>query len=379
MRKFVISMIAVFGVIMLGLIILMITAISSGGISTHSSFTISHAELVNTSNISMEGIEELTLEYSSDDIFFYESDTSELILMEYMSIAPDENELTRVKQSGSKLRLQGGDRMRRNWIFNYYNGYVEVYLPTNYRGSISASTSSGNIETDLIFTLADFAAACSSGDIYINEVSAAKISAATTSGNIDFNKAEGTRSFASSSGDIRILGGNGDTDVSCTSGNITVHNNTGALNAEASSGDITVKAVVGYKEIETTSGNLQLSDCSGYLKATASSGDTIISDLDGAGSFKSTSGNINVSFTDSLNANNEDIEAVSSSGDVTLKIPGGASFDFEANTSSGDIDTFFDESLSYKKDGDHANGTVGDNPTFRMELETTSGSITVKD
>jgi DUF4097 and DUF4098 domain-containing protein YvlB len=379
MRRFVISMIAVFGVIALGLVILMVSVINSGGFSISSSYSIANVNLVNTRNLSMEGIEVLSLDYSSDDIIFYESDTTELILKEYMSITPNEVELSQIKQSGSELRLLGGDRMRQNWIFNHYSGYVEVYLPSGFHGSISASTSSGNIETDLALNLSEFAADCSSGDIRLNEVYASQISAETSSGNIEFDKAEGERSFSSSSGDIKVRGGNGDTEVSSTSGNIMIVENTGELNAEASSGDITIDTVNGVKEVETTSGEIQLSECSGYLNASSSSGDIIVSDLGGAGVFESTSGNINVTFTDELAENRDDIEAVASSGEVELKLPPGLNFDFVAKTSSGDIDTFFDDDLSYKKDGDYASGTVGVNPVFKLELATTSGNITVED
>ncbi len=378
MRRFIVSMIAVFGVIALGLIILMVLVINSGGASISSNM-IAGIELVKTRNLSMEGIEVLSLDYSSDDIYFYESDTPELVLKEYMNITPNENELTQIKQSGSELRLQGGDRTHQNWIFNHYNGYVEVYLPTGYHGSISSSTSSGNIETALVLNLSEFAATCSSGDIDFNEVYASQISAATSSGNIEFDKAEGNRSFSSSSGNIKLQGGNGDTEVSSTSGNITISENTGELNATASSGNITVEAAIGAKEVETTSGVIKLSECSGFVKASSSSGDIIISDLGSAGIFESTSGNINVSFTDELAENREDIEAVASSGEVELKLPTGLNFDFVARTSSGDIDTSFDDSLSFKKDGDYASGTVGVNPNFQLELATSSGNITVED
>ncbi|MDF2904870.1 MAG: hypothetical protein K0R34_191 [Herbinix sp.] len=378
MRKFVIAMIAVFGVIALGLIILMVSVIGSGGISVSSSYSIAGVELVNTSNISMEGVSSLSLDYSSDDIYFFESDTQELILKEYMNFSPDEDELTQIKQSGSELRLRSG-RIRHNWFFNHYSGYVEVYLPANYQGNISSITSSGNIVSDAALNLSDFAASSSSGDIRFNEVTASEVSASSTSGNIEFDIAVGNRSFSSSSGDIRIKGGNGDTTASSTSGNIIISKSAGKLTADASSGNITIAGAIGDKEIETTSGEIELSGCIGYVKASASSGDIIISDQGGAGTFESTSGNIRISFTDELSTSKEDIEASASSGNVELRLPSGLNFDFVAKTSSGDIDTSFDDSLSYKKDGDYASGTIGANPDFSIEIGTSSGNITVED
>ncbi len=376
MRKFVFSMIAVFGVIAVGLILLMVSVISSGGRS-FSIHTFSDADLVKTTNLSIEGISSLSLEYSSDDIFFYESDTDELILKEYMNIEPEEEVLTKIRQTSSEIRLVGGERNKFRWGIQNYKGYVELYLPADYHGSISASTSSGNIESELVLRLSELNASCTSGDICLNEVYAEDIRSSSSSGNIQFNIAEGNRTFVSTSGDIEVKGGNGDSEASSTSGNITIENGSGALRASASSGDITIEAIDGEKVIETTSGVIRMYDCSGYTSATASSGDIEIQELTSAGDFESTSGNIDVSFTKDMSANGENIEANASSGNISLELPSGLSFEFNARTSSGDIDTFFDDSLSFQKDGDHADGTIGSVPDFDMELSTTSGNITV--
>jgi DUF4097 and DUF4098 domain-containing protein YvlB len=377
MRKFIISMIAAFGVIALGLILLMMSVIRSGGIR-FTSRTFGDADLVKTTNLSMENISSLSLEYSSDDIIFIQGDTEELVLKEYMNITPKEEELTQIKKTSSEIRFIGGKRHWQNWGFNHYYGYVEVYLPTDYQGSISPSTSSGNIEADLVLNLAELNASCTSGDLEFNEVYAEDIRVSASSGNITFAKAEGNRSFATTSGDIEITGGNGDTSASSTSGNITIENGIGSLSASASSGNITVEAMDGKKDIETTSGEIRLADCGGYTAATASSGNIEITELAGAGDFASSSGNIEVSFTDELAQSNEDIQAEASSGEISLELPASLSFNFKARTSSGDIDTFFDDSLNYKKDGDYAEGTIGPSPAFNLDTSTTSGNITIE-
>ncbi len=395
MRKFIISMIVVFGIIAAALIFFMFYIIGSR--SAGVSFGSASAKLVNTSSYRMDGIESLILEYSMDDIILYESDTNELKLMEYMSIVPEERELTRVNQSGSRLHLRKGDKMRRNWLFFNYTGYVEVYLPSGYAGSLSASTSSGNIRSELILHLNSYEASSTSGDISFSGVSAKNISVSSSSGSISFEKASadrievsstsgdirfdeanGSRSFSSSSGSIRILGGDGDSNLSSTSGNITVQKNTGKLNAHASSGNITIEDASGSKEIETTSGFIKLSHCSGFLRASSSSGDIRVLEQAGAGSFESTSGNINVDFIEDASVLHEDISADASSGSVSFRLPSGLSFEFEARTSSGEIRTYFDDSLSFQRNGDRASGTVGSNPAQRIRISTTSGNITIK-
>ncbi len=383
MRKFIIAMIAALSVITAGLILLLVFVLNSG--SRLSSFTgeitsfgSPAADLVRTSNYSLEGITGLTLEYSSDDVFFYESDTQELILKEYMSIEPKEDELTQVKQSGSLLQLRSGERMRRNWLFNHYNGYVEVYLPSSYAGSLSVGTSSGSISSDPALRLEHCEATASSGDISFKEVVAPQITASTSSGSIRFDKAEGSRSFTSSSGDIMVLCGDGDSSFSSTSGSIIIKENTGRLSAGASSGDISITKVFGDKEIETTSGVITISDCTGFLRASSSSGNISCSNQTGAGSFETTSGSVIVDWAGGVSPLDMDISADTSSGDVSFRIPEAWSFDFEARTSSGRINTYFDDLLSFKNNEDHAKGSVGSNPSHRILISTTSGNITVK-
>ena len=54
------------------------------------------------------------------------------------------------------------------------------------------------------------------------------------------------------------------------------------------------------------------------------------------------------------------------------------SFAFEANTTSGEIDTFFDDSLKFSKRGNSAEGTYGSNTQGnKIDIETTSGDVRI--
>jgi hypothetical protein len=337
MKRTMMTFIAAFILIAVGLIILMIYAITRG---SSGSFT-GGMPLVNEQEIDLEGIDSISFSYSSGEFIFYQSDSEELVLKEYMNYDPEEEALTRINKSGSDLTLRGGrehHNMFSFWFFNH-NRRTEIYLPSQYAGKLSVETSSGNINSDLVFRLTEFSASSTSGNIRFNEVYADTIDVSASSGNITFRIAEGTRRFEATSGNIRVLGGAGDSDFTASSGNITIENASGHMEVGASSGEIKVLDLNGGGRLETSSGNISLE----------------------------------------LNSLTEDLSVNASSGNVSVSLPDSASFNFSAGASSGDIRTFFDDDLSYNKRGNEAYGAFGDNPRLEVSIETTSGNIRVKD
>jgi hypothetical protein len=334
----VIGFITAFGLIAVGLIVLMVYAMLQGGFSSPTgSFGM---KLVNSQNVNMSGIDSIRVSYTHADVTFYESDTNEIIFKEYMNFTPEDDELSRIDVSGSELNIESG-RHRTNiftWPFSH-NSHVEIYLPSDYAGKLKVKTSSGNINTDPVLKLAKFTVESTSGNIKVNEVYSESISADASSGNISFKFADGKRRFTATSGNIRVEGGSGDTELSTSSGNITVENASGHLDVEASSGEI------------------RSINCSG------------------GGSFDASSGNITLEFI-SLS---ENLDVHVSSGNINLTVPEEAAFNFDAKTSSGSIHTFFDDQLSYNKRGNNASGTVGENPTIDINLDATSGNVRVND
>ena len=112
----------------------------------------------------------------------------------------------------------------------------------------------------------------------------------------------------------------------------------------------------GSFDISTTSGDIRVQAQEGQGKAQTSSGDISV-ELSGL------TGNLNMNST---------------SGDVNIKLPESDSFDFEADTTSGDINTFFDDNLKFSKKGNNAQGTYGANRNgSRIDIETTSGDIKI--
>lgn len=374
MRKFIIAFIAAFAFIAIGLVVVMVCAIN--GNFHVASFKSSEAKLVNTQNISLENIDSINIKYYSDDIKFYTSDTDELILKEYR-VDNDEDRLATIETNGNELSIVGAKFNMHFIVFGFNNSYnrVEVYLPSGYTGSLSASSTSGEINSDLALKLKQCNLSCSSGDIDMNEIYAEDINVSTSSGEIIIQRAEGKRSISSTSGDIRVKGGSGDSTFSSSSGEIIVEKSQGLLNVDTTSGDIKITDSKGEKTIETSSGEVIVEKSSGIINASTASGDVRINALDGGGNISTTSGEVKFELSEL----SDDINVNTSSGDVTLNLPETVSCDFSADTTSGDIKTFFDDKLSFNKDGDNAKGTVGDNPDKVIKIDTTSGEIYVKE
>jgi DUF4097 and DUF4098 domain-containing protein YvlB len=343
MRRMIIGFIIAFAAIAVGLICLLTISISRGseGFSHGFSKGFSKTNLVNTQNISLDEINSINILYQSDDVIFYPSDSEELVLKEYMNYTPDDNELSIINKSGSELTIKNGRQKIRFTAFRLFSNStrVEIYLPDSYHNKLNVETSSGNINSDLSLNLSELAASSSSGNIKMNEVYSDRISASASSGNINFQVAEGNRQFSTTSGNIKVLDGTGDSNFAASSGNITIEKASGYIEAEASSGNIDIIDSIGGGDISTTSGNIKFG----------------------------------------LTSLTNDVELTASSGDVRVILPNDASFDFTAETSSGDIRTFFDDVLSYNKKGNEASGTVGSSPNIDVTIETSSGNVRVSE
>lgn len=112
----------------------------------------------------------------------------------------------------------------------------------------------------------------------------------------------------------------------------------------------------------------------GVWEIQTSSGEVWIKAQEGSGSISTTSGDINLKLSRLAGSLNMD----SSSGMVQIGIAADNAFDFRADTSSGDIETFFDDDLSFSKKGNSAHGIYGDNEGgSSVVVRTTSGDVWV--
>lgn len=314
--------------------------------------------------------------------------------------------------------------------------YTEVYIPASYRGGLLLETSSGDIVSDKnIESEKDFSVTSSSGDVHFLSVTAANISVTTSSGYIKIedidtseSDSDGKINMKTSSGDVNLGELTGETRIESSSGNLTVQAISGDAQLKTTSGDMNLKELAGETKLESSSGYLSVEIISGNATLKTSSGDVTVQHIDGDLQAVTSSGYVRIlegSGDRSISTNSGDVtvegaegsfQVDSSSGDVQItiqkgegrigttsgdvrldlkelagalninsssgyvnvKLPAENEFEFEANTASGDIVTFFDDELQMSSKKDHAQGAHGTNTQGnRMEIRTSSGDVRI--
>ena len=363
--------------------------------------------LVLEKEVPIDGIDSISISYrmNSNDIYLYEGEGNTLTIKEYNEVELNENELSTVSVNGSKLEIKGKRRSRRSissgfFHFGYTGGYTEVWLPASYKGELALTTSSGDItsEMDLILER-DLKAVSTSGDISMPDVTASNVSLGCTSGyvrieNIETNKngTAGKINIETTSGDIMVKQLVGETDIGSSSGYVNAETVTGNVQIATTSGDITVQHIDGNATVESSSGYTKIMEGSGERSISTTSGDVIIDGADGLWQIHTTSGEVRVKGQNdngSIETTSGDVsleivelngtlDIHTSSGYVNIKLLQDSAFDFSAETTSGNINTFFDDDLKFSKRGDSAQGIHGQNLQGNsIRIGTTSGDVRI--
>lgn len=282
---------------------------------------------------------------NSLDIFIKEGDQEKLIIREYAWRELGEGEKTAIREKQGVLTLEG---KRRGGVSGFFffsgknnGGYVEVYLPKDWKGDLNAETLSGDIWSEVDLSLGNkavFEASSTSGDIHLSVLEAGKIQASTVSGDIWADAVTGEADFSTTSGGITLFTETGDCDISTISGDIQADHLNGDFRLSSTSGDISVSDAAGSGRVSTTSGEIWLQ----FAKLTG------------------------------------DLDISSVSGDVNLSWPKDTAVSFEAGTVSGEISTFFDGALSFNKKGNQASGSYGMGSFRKVEVDTTSGDVDIR-
>ena len=177
------------------------------------------------------------------------------------------------------------------------------------------------------------------------------------------------------SGDVDVAPIGGKAKIDCVSGNVDL---LGAAGAEVKlvSGDLVLENIAGDAFIKAVSGNIGATRIKGSLEADAVSGDIRMTDVSGARTVdvKTVSGN--VTYIGAIEADGR-YELKTHSGDVRMSIPADSSFDFEANTFSGDIDSDFEIKVVGKISPKEIRGTVGKGGAT-VVLKSFSGNVDLK-
>ncbi|TCC01976.1 DUF4097 family beta strand repeat-containing protein [Kribbella soli] len=133
------------------------------------------------------------------------------------------------------------------------------------------------------------------------------------------------------------------------------------LTVESSSGNMTVNGIEGATNLKTSSGDIEVHDVGGPLELRSSSGD-----LEGDGlsatsvTTHSSSGSTSLDFTEAP----QTVEAKTSSGDVSIRIPSGTeAYKVDTDTSSGD---------------EAANVKIDPNSSRTITAKTSSGDVSIE-
>ena len=284
----------------------------------------SELKLVNEQALDTKGVKNIIVSYSSDSIHLYKNNSEELLLKEYMNYDPEKDELADITVKNNTIIIKSGERNLRLSNFTRHNRKIEIYLPFNYENDFEINSSSGSIKSNEIFKFSNFKASSSSGNVKLNDIYAENINIFSKSGNINMENANANKlSLKGTSGNIKLSAVKGDSTFSFNSGSIEVYNIEGKIDAN------------------TASGNIKMT----------------------------------------VNELKSDIKATTSSGSISISVPESSSFEFKAKVNSGSIKTYFDtKSLNmnfppYGRIGKEIYVNVGDNPSLRIDLSASSGSI----
>ena len=183
----------------------------------------------------------------------------------------------------------------------------------------------------------------------------------------------------------------GPVEVAAGSGSLTMGSIGGDVEARAGSGSIRIDGVGGSLSAKTGSGSIGARAVQGALTASAGSGrcaleqtgegDVSVHSGSGGVRVRGVRGGLSVSTSSgSIRAQGDlvrDWSLEASSGGITVELPPEASFELDAHTNSGSIDSERPLTVTGRLSRRSLRGAVGSGGP-RLEIETSSGSIVIR-
>ena len=273
-------------------------------------------QVANEMRFNLNAISDITISYDEEAVTFFQSDSDELIIKEYMS-KNKSSYYANVKQDSASIHVSEGGKP---FFKSNFTRYIEVYFPEEYNGNLTVTTTDGKIDmSDVAFDLNSLRVDSTAGTVQLSNASASIIHLSTTSGKLDL-------------------------------------------------GNITGEQI----KLDTTSGTVTCVELNGTVTYTSTSGDIDVKSAVGSGSYRANnSGKLKVTYTEVA----DDLSLFNKNDNIELTLPQDLEFDFEATTKNGSVSTSFQECISI--DGRNTRGTVGSKPTATVKTETNNGNIQV--
>lgn len=273
-------------------------------------------QMANELQFSVGDISDLTISYDEENVTFFEGYSGELVIREYMTVNK-KRYYAKVDQGDGSIKISEGGKP---FLGSGFTRYIEVYLPASYEGSLTVTTTDGDI------------------DLSEMELSLSALRIDSTSGKVTLKGTE-----------AKVI------HLSSTKGTLKI----GRLKAD-------------QIRLETTSGNTVCDKLDGDVTYTSTSGNADIKSAVGGGSYKANnSGKLEVTYAEVT----DDLSLFNKNGNVHLTLPEDLAFEFRATTKNGSVSTNFQEAIMV--DGRITKGTVGSRPTVTVEVETKNGNIEV--
>jgi DUF4097 and DUF4098 domain-containing protein YvlB len=207
--------------------------------------------LVNMKTIPMKEVETLTINSRTDLLLLLESHNDKVVVKEYQGDSESQNNIQNfdtpsIKSIVSSLGLdaefdyviESTTRITSSPI----DRYIEVYLPTSFRGAFSITAEGGIIRSEVnLYSDRQVDITITNGDLELKGVSARKINISVSSGSFQAEKLTGK-----------------EINLRHTSGSIDIGVAQGQLSIEALSGPITVGELTGGGSIVTRSGSIDI-------------------------------------------------------------------------------------------------------------------------
>lgn len=147
-----------------------------------------------------------------------------------------------------------------------------------------------------------------------------------------------------------------------------------SLYAESTSGKVIINEVnTSDIRLITTNGNVHIQALEGKVSYTSTGGSLTVESARGGGSYKAeNSGKLKVRYEEL----SDDLYMFNKNDSINLTLPENLSFEFKATTKNGSVSVPFNDEVS-KKDRT-TKGTIGSDPTVKIELESRNGNIKVE-
>ncbi|MDR0377170.1 MAG: DUF4097 domain-containing protein [Spirochaetaceae bacterium] len=208
------------------------------------------AALVNMKTIPMGEVETLVINSSAELLVLLESKNSSVVIKEYQ----DESRKRDNNQNGGNRSFTSIIQSDSDDEFEYIiesitrtpssptDGYIEVYIPSAFRGAFAITAAGGIIRSEVDLNSArSVDITITNGDLELKQVSAGEINIAVSSGSFQAEKLIGT-----------------EINLRHTSGSIEIGKAQGVLSIEAVSGPITVRELIGGGNIVTQAGTIDV-------------------------------------------------------------------------------------------------------------------------